>query len=150
MFGEALLLIARGIFPVLIQGGFDWVDARDLAEVAIKVAFEAQSGSTYLVPGHWRSMKQIAELACEFSGRKPPISYAPIWLGQFGIPPMYVYASLTGKRRIFTQQTLEALKSTYTISRRRLQMDLGYEPRPFETTISDTLKWFVKHGYLNL
>ncbi len=43
-FGQALILIASGKMPVLIEGGFDWVDARDVAECAIKAEETAAAG----------------------------------------------------------------------------------------------------------
>jgi nucleoside-diphosphate-sugar epimerase len=31
------------------------------------------------------------------------------------------------------------------ISRARAEQDLGYQPRPLEETVADTLRWFEDH-----
>jgi dihydroflavonol-4-reductase len=148
MFGQALLLIASGIFPVLVEGGFNWVDARDVAKCAIKVAEQASSGSQYIVGGEWRSVRDIAETAANLNGGQPPKWYVPIWLASVGIPLSAGYSWITGKRNIFTKLTINALKSNPQVSDRRARTELGYSPRPFEETISATLAWFSQNGML--
>jgi dihydroflavonol-4-reductase len=148
MFGQALLLIARGIFPVLMEGGFNWVDARDVAECAIKAAELASSGSQYLVGGEWRSVRDIAETTAKVNRGQPPKWYAPIWLASVGVPLSVGYSRITGKRNIFTKLTIDALKSNPQVSDRRARAELGYSPRPFEETISDTVTWFSQNGML--
>ena len=43
---------------------------------------------------------------------------------------------------------MKALESNKNISHDRATRELGYQPRPFETTIRDTLDWFRRYGYL--
>jgi dihydroflavonol-4-reductase len=148
MFGQALLLIARGFFPVLMQGGFNWVDARDVAECAIQAAELALPGSQYIVGGEWRSVRDIAEAASRVNGGQPPKWYAPIWLASVGVPLSAGYSRITGKRNIFTKLTVDALKSNPKVSDRRARIELGYSPRPFEETIRDTVTWFSQNRML--
>jgi dihydroflavonol-4-reductase len=148
MFGQAVLLIARGIFPVLVEGGFNWVDARDVAQCAISAAEQASCGSQYIVGGEWRSVRDIAETIAKVFGGQPPKWYAPIWLASVGVPLSAGFSWITGKRNIFTKLTLDALKSNPQISDRRARTELGYSPRPFEETISDAVTWFSQQGML--
>ena len=59
-FGAALLSMANGKMPALIDGGFDWVDARDVVQGAMQAEKKAPAGSEYLLSGHWVSMPEIA------------------------------------------------------------------------------------------
>jgi dihydroflavonol-4-reductase len=148
MFGQALLMIARGIFPVLVEGGFNWVDARDVAACAIEAAEKASSGSQYIIGGEWRSVREIAEITTKIFGGKPPKWYAPIWLASVGVPVSAGYSWIMRKRNIFTSLTLDALKSNPQVSDRRARTELGYAPRLFEETISDVVAWFSHNGML--
>lgn len=50
--------------------------------------------------------------------------------------------------RLDTRFSLQTLKSNRHISHARATQDLGYQPRPFEKTISDAVLWFKENGYL--
>ena len=38
LFGSAILKMAKGRLPVLVAGGYDWVDVRDVAWAAVEAA----------------------------------------------------------------------------------------------------------------
>jgi nucleoside-diphosphate-sugar epimerase len=57
-------------------------------------------------------------------------------------------AHFNGTQPIYNQVSLGALRSNRQVSSARAARDLGYQPRPFETTITDTFNWFVQNGYL--
>ena len=77
-FGTALLMMANGQMPALIDGGFDWVDARDVAQGAILAEQKAPSGSEYLLSGHWVSMREIGAVMQEISGSSIPGFVCPM------------------------------------------------------------------------
>ena len=147
--GTALLHMVHGRLPALITAGFDWVDARDVALAAIQASQHGLTGENYLISGHWRSIKQIAALAAEFSGRRMPWLTVPLWLSYAGLPITAAHAALTRQRNIFTRATLLALKSNRNIDHSKASQHLNYQPRPFRETIMDTLQWFADFGYFH-
>lgn len=147
--GTALLHMARGRLPALITAGFDWVDARDVATAAIQASQHGLTGENYLISGHWRSIKQIAAMVAEFSGRRMPWLTVPLWLSYAGLPLTATHAALTRQRNIFTRATLLALKSNRNIDHSKASQHLNYQPRPFRETIMDTLQWFDDVGYIH-
>lgn len=82
LLGKAILAFARGAFPILVEGGFDWVDARNVAETAIQAAESARPGSRYIVGGRWASMTKLARLVCEVTGARPPRLMCPFALAR--------------------------------------------------------------------
>jgi dihydroflavonol-4-reductase len=147
-FGAALLALARGDFPVSIGGGFDWVDARDVAEGILKATLSAPAGEKYLLSGHWVSVHDVAQEVCRFMGKKPPVIELPLWFAASVAPLVTAYDRLAGKRSLFTTAAVKALNSNRSISHAKASRDFGYQPRPFADTISDTLDWFQKNGML--
>jgi dihydroflavonol-4-reductase len=147
-FGKALLSLVMGRIPALVSGGFDWVDVRDVVAAAIQAEKTAASGSRYLLSGHWRSVKQVAELAARFTGTKPPRLSVPLSLAYLAAPLMYFLAKFNGSQPVYTRVTLDALRSNQHISHEKASRELRYQPRPFEETIFDTLVWFCQNGYL--
>ncbi len=146
--GEALVLLARGKIPALVCGGFDWVDVRDVVRGAMLAERMATRGKRYLLAGHWLSVREIAELVAQVTGRRPPLFTVPMQLAEMSAVPMGWLARLRGSHPIYTRVTLHALRSNRRISRDRAEQDLGYTSRPMAETVRDTIGWFAAHGYI--
>ena len=147
--GEAVLSIANGSLPALVEGGFDWVDVRDVVEAAMRAEARAPSGAQYLLSGHWVSVCEMAATIEEITGARTPRFVCPIWLAFLGVPFVAVWAWLTGKRALYTSVSLKTLRSSnQAISHERATRELGYRPRPFRETLADTLHWFAEAGML--
>jgi dihydroflavonol-4-reductase len=142
LMGRALVAFATGGIPLLIDGGYDWVDVRDVAEAALAAAERAPRGSRYLLGGRWASMAEIARLACGTAGRRPPRLTCPLFLAEASAPLSTFFAVLLGKEPLFTRYSLAALRGNRSISHERAARGLGYRPRDLGDTIRDTLRWF--------
>jgi dihydroflavonol-4-reductase len=159
-FGRAMLMLAGGHIPALVRGGFDWVDARDLAAGAIQAGLNAPSGERYILSGHWHSVVEVAAMISGLTGVAAPRLVVPRSLAWLAAPLMPLLARFTplglasdtaDKRRepIYTHSTLRWLQSNPRVSCAHAARDLDYKPRPFHQTLVDTLDWFRQYGYLN-
>ncbi|HSF83759.1 MAG TPA: NAD-dependent epimerase/dehydratase family protein [Anaerolineales bacterium] len=148
-FGQALLSLVEGRILALVAGGFDWVDVRDLVQAAIQAERMAPSGASYILSGHWRSVRQVANMAAALTGRPAPLWTVPMSLAYLAAPIMARLAHFNGTEPIYTRVSLAALHSNRQISHVKASRELGYQPRPFEHTLTDTLDWFIKNGYFN-
>jgi len=148
-FGRALIALAENRLPALVDGGFDWVDVRDVVTGLIMAEKLAAPGAKYILSGHWRSFSQIASLVSAFTGARFPRYNVPIGLAYLGLPLMRWLSAINGKEPLYTRYALDALNSNRQISHGRALRDLGYEARPFEQTLSDSLDWFANNNYLH-
>jgi dihydroflavonol-4-reductase len=144
--GQALGLLARGHIPALVRGGYDWVDVRDVVEGAMQAERLGRSGSRYILSGHWRSLRELAGISAEITGKSAPRFVVPIWLTKLFQPLMARLAQINGSQPIYTKAMLNALRSNRQVSHARATRDLGYVPLPFEQTLKDTLDWFAEQG----
>ena len=147
-FGSALLSMANGKMIALIDGGFDWVDARDVVQGAMLAEKMAPNGSNYLLSGHWVSMPEIANIIKEITDASITGFVCPMPVARFGAPFATVYNRLLGKRALYTSISIRALHSNHNISHEKATRELGYQPRPFRETMVDTLQWFAQNGNL--
>lgn len=147
-FGAALLSMANGKMIALINGGFDWVDARDVVEGAIQAEKIAPTGSEYLLSGHWVSIPEIAIMMKEIIDAPIHDFVCPMPLARFVAPIATTYNRLLGRRALYTNVALRALNSNRQISHEKANRELGYQPRPFKETLVDTMKWFELNGNL--
>ncbi len=148
-FGEALLLLANHKLPALVTGGFDWVDVRDVVAGAMLAEAHAPRGAAYLLSGHWVSMCDIAAGVAEITGVPATKFVCPLWLARATSPVIKGISRLNGKRPLYTDVSLRALKSNRRISHDKATRELGYQPRPFRETLIDTLRWFEENGQLS-
>lgn len=140
--GEGLQLMIGGSLPALTTGGYDWVDARDVSIGAICAAETAATGSCHILSGHWYSVRDVAVMAAKITGTHAPRIVVPLRLAELALPIMERLATLRGSQPLYTHAMLNALKSNHHISHARASRDLGYTPRPFYETLTDTLNWF--------
>ena len=139
---EGLMAICKGKLWALIDGGFDWVDVRDVVAGAIQAATRAPAGGRYILSGHWATLHDLAVLANQVNGVKVPRLIVPMWLAEFGAPFLVTGSLLMGKRPLYTSAALQPLRGNHHISHARATSDLDYQPRPLKETIADTWQWF--------
>jgi dihydroflavonol-4-reductase len=148
LLGAGLLTIARGNIPITIGGGFDWVDARDVAEGILQAAVLAPPGGKYLLSGHWIAMHDVACEVCRVIGKKLPLFSFPLWGGVCIAPVVTLFNRVSGRRALFTPAAVKALDSNKMVSHAKASSVFDYKPRPFADTIRETLTWFRRNGFL--
>jgi len=143
-----LLAICEGRLWALVEGGFNWVDVRDVAEGALRAGERAKAGAKYILSGHWASLHDLAELAREITGVPVPRLVFPMWVARIGAPFVAAACRLAGRRPLYTSAALQPLEGNGDISHARATRELGYQPRPLRETVVDTLQWFEDRGGL--
>ncbi|MFL7810282.1 MAG: NAD-dependent epimerase/dehydratase family protein [Anaerolineae bacterium] len=143
-----LLAICEGRLWALVEGGFDWVDVRDVAEGILRAAERAPAGARYILSGHWASLHDLAELAHEVTGAPVPRLVFPMWIARIGAPFAAAACRLTGRRPLYTSAALIPLSGNRHISHVRATRELGYRPRPLRQSVVETLRWFENQGVL--
>ena len=147
-FGQVLLSLARNRMPLLVSGGFDWVDVRDVVEATIRAEETAPSGSKYLLSGHWLSLMDVARLAGDVTGSPVSCAAVPLPLARACAPLAEAFCRLTDRTPLFTRYSIEALCQHRLVSHQKATTELAYQPRSFEETLADTYRWFRENGYL--
>jgi dihydroflavonol-4-reductase len=148
-FGTTILSMANGKTPVLVDAGLSWVDIRDVADGMIKACEKANPGAKYFFSGNWITLQNIAQQVAAITGVKPPRIVLPMWLAKTSAPVATFFDRIRGGRPLFTSISMKELESNPDISHARASKELGYQPRPIEQTIADTVAWFQAHGFLS-
>jgi dihydroflavonol-4-reductase len=147
--GEAILMMAKGKLPALVPGGYDWVDVRDVVAGALLAEEKAPTGGRYLLSGHWVSMCDMAATIADIIGVSGNKFVCPLWLAHTGAVYFTLTSKMTGKRPLYTRMSLKALQDNKNISHEKASRELGYNPRPFQETLKDTLRWFKENGQMD-
>jgi dihydroflavonol-4-reductase len=141
--GEALLKIYRNEFPMLISGGYNFVDVRDVVEAAITAGLKENCHGRYILPGNWHDLREIASITEFLAKKKINKMAAPLFLAQCALPFVRLYSALNGRPSLFTAESLDNIKTSHRhISSAKAMQDLAYAPRPIVHTLTDTYEWF--------
>ncbi len=143
LLGQAIINIHNGRTPVLTQGGYDFVDVRDLAAGTLLIMEKGISGEKYILSGTYLEITDLAALICSHSGRRSPLIVMPFRILYLSIPVLSLISSISGKRPLFTKEAFKALKnSNRCISSQKASDHVGYGVRPIGDSVRDTVKWF--------
>jgi len=150
LLGQAFLQIYHHKIPALVPGGYDMVDVRDIVAGAISSIEKGKKGEKYLFSGKWHSIREIAVIIEQFTGKKTIKTEMPFWVARIGLPFILLFSRLTGRVPLYTSESLTIIISaSRNISNAKACRELGFNPRPVKETVEDLFTWFGENGYLN-
>ncbi len=127
-----------------VDGAYDFVDVRDVADGLISAAESGKRGESYILSGQKITVRYMLETVREITGRNFLQLKIPVNLAKFAAlftPLYYQFANATPR---FTPYSLEVLKSNSNISHAKATRELGYAPRSLYESLKDTVKWFLE------
>src|SRR4030042_385230 len=149
LFGKGIIQICQNKFPGLIRGGYDWVDVRDIASGTVQAIEKGRTGERYLLSGKWLSLTDLVGIISQNYPIKNNHIILPYWIAELGVPFLKLYAMLRRADPLYTRESLDIVRHSHRmISADKARKELGYQPRPIETTIKDTIQWFKNNNYL--
>jgi len=127
-----------------VDGAYDFVDVRDVADGLISAAENGKRGESYILSGQKISVRYLLETVREITGRNFFQMKIPFDLARFAalFTPMYYQMANATPR--FTPYSLEVLQSNSNISHAKATQELGYSPRSLSESLRDTVKWFLE------
>lgn len=134
----------NGRLPAGTDGGYDFVDARDVAQATINCSKMGKPGECYILSNHYCTIKELLDMAHEAAGVKPIKLMMPNWIVKMSSPIMGVYYRATKKKPLFTSYSIYTLQSNSHFSHEKATRELDYHPRSLQETINDTVT-FLKN-----
>lgn len=146
--GEVIRSAAFQKPTLYVDGAYDFVDVRDVAEGMIAAAENGVRGESYILSGERITIPNLLATIREITGEHFFQLKIPFGLAQFAALFTPIYYRLTREIPRFTPYSLEVLRSNSNISHAKATTNLGYHPRPLYESISDTIQWFLESRHL--
>lgn len=147
LMGKAILDLLHKKVPMLVQGGFDFCDVRDVAQAVVAAISKGKPGNSYLLSGKWYALSDLYRLLVKHSNTKNKLAVVPIQLAYVGLPFITLLAKLRNREALYTKESLDTLKNgNRLISSAKAQNELGYNCHDFEQTLVDTLDWMKQQN----
>lgn len=136
-----ILSYCTGKLPVGVDGGYDFVDVRDVADGILACCDRGKPGECYILSNRFVSIKELLETLKKLTHGRRILAYVPLKLAKF-IAPVWEKASIRLKKPLyFTPYSIETLGSNAFFSHKKATETLGYRPRSVADTLADTVRW---------
>ena len=134
----------RGRLPACVQGGYDFVDVRDVALGCLAAAERGKTGRCYILSNrHYEIRELLSMVRSQCGGRR--LVVLPLWMARAAVPFLLLDARRKKERPLYTAYSLRTLASNDKFSHDRATRELGYYPRDLYVTIRDTVAWLREH-----
>ena len=123
------------------QGGYDFVDVRDVSNGIISCINKGKIGECYILSNEYYSVKTILDTLSDITGKRKIKVYLPyIFLKHTSIFVEYAY-KLVKKPPLFTPYSMYTLNSNSNFTHEKASKELDFNPRDMRTSLSDTIDW---------
>ena len=123
--------------PLLTEGGYDFVDVRDVARGVINACTKGKKGEGYILSGEYVTIKKIADLVCEYGKAKPIKKVVSINIVKNIACLFELYYRLRKTTPLFTRYSLYTLNANSNFTNAKAKKDLDYQTRNIKCTIKD-------------
>lgn len=141
MITSAVKMIAEKNLRISIEGTFNGADARDLAKGIIACSRNCGKGESYIMAGDCYTFTQLADAICQAAGHKKTLFTIPLWLIRPFAPLGIPFSKITGQPPWFSSYTTYNLSRNNNFSSEKAEKELGFQCRPLQETIEDTIQW---------
>jgi Nucleoside-diphosphate-sugar epimerases len=146
--GEVIRGAAEARPMFYVEGAYDFVDVRDVADGLIAAEKHGRQGESYILSGQKLSVRYMLATVREVTGNAFSSVKIPFSLAEFAARFTPWYYRKTQNKPRFTPYSLEVLQSNSNISHKKAASELGYKPRPVYESIADSVRWFLENRKL--
>lgn len=137
---------SNGRLGVGLDGGYDFVDVRDVADGIIAAAERGRKGECYILSNRYFFIKEILDILHEVTGKKKIKTYLPIGFIKAISPIAELYYKIRKQTPLFTPYSIYTLTSNSLFSHDKATRELGYTTRDIRETLKDTVEWLREQG----
>ena len=135
-------VFANGLFSFSPDfGGYNFVDVRDVAIGMANAVEKGRNGECYLLTGWGYTLAEFFEAICEIAGHNPPKIKVYKKFLQAVLPSLELFFDIFNIPPAINSYSLRKICENYNFSFEKAHRELGYYPRPFMTSLKDTVKW---------
>lgn len=138
----------KGRLTAAINGGYDFVDVRDVAEGIISCCEKGKRGESYILSNKYFTIKELLFLLHEITGKKEVKIILPLWFINIVAPIAELYYKILRQPPLFTPYSIYTINSNSLFSHEKATRDLGYTTRPMAVTLRDTVNWLKSNNRL--
>ena len=146
--GKLIVDFIKGKVKAYVDGAYDFVDVRDVAEGLILACERGKKGECYILSGQQISIRQLLKFLEGITGIKAPSFEIPHQVARVAGFFNVLYCHLMKVKPLFTPFSIDVLASNSLVSCQKAKDELNYSPRSIYESIKDAVRWFREEGII--
>ena len=147
--GQLILDFISHRLHASINGGYNFVDVRDVAEGIALAARKGKSGECYILSGQIVTVTELLKQLEKITGISAPKVKIPYLIAFLTGPLAELYYKIRHEKPLFTAYSVHTLGTNSNYSYDKAKRELGFNPRPIAKTLYDTVQWIAKRYKVN-
>ena len=139
----------QGKMKMGIEGTFNSVDVRDLADGVIAACEKGRRGECYIMSNDVVTMHDMFRLINEGAGLSGRYYVLSKKLAHVSVKLLKLVSKLTGKEPLLSEFNIYMLNRNNDFDCSKAERELGFHCRPFSESIRDTVEWLREEGYVD-
>lgn len=124
------------------EGGFCFVDVRDVATAAILAAEKIKNREYYIISSEYVTVEKMMKQLEEITQISKPKLTIPLWLLYVVGVFFETWSRFFGGKPIFTTGSVRVLRSHLKVSSLKIKSELNLHPRSIFNSLKDQIKWY--------
>ncbi len=124
-----------------VEGSFNAVDVRDLADAIVAATSKGRKGHSYILGNETVSMQQMFALLARLTGTPEVTMILPAGAGKVLGRVSDLIGRVSGKPMRMTAFAVYNLTRNNNFDSTKARQELGFRTRPFADTLADTIAW---------
>lgn len=141
--GQLITELSKGL-PVYTSGSTAYIDARNVAEIMLKLAEQQQFGQRFiLIEGNYTFKDIFSSISKALGKREPSIQagYGLLWVGRILDK---LKSGITGSARVVTRETIHACMDVNTYDNSKITKLLNYRFIPTQESLAFSCACFLR------
>ncbi len=127
-----------------INGGYEFVDVRDVADSVIAAVLYGEPGDVYILSNRYVSVTEIFNVMASRLGRKPVCITFPLDLLYGGLPFIWAYYRIKGREPPLSVAAIALMREPPEYDHSLAEQKLGFRPRSIRDTITDEVVFLLR------
>lgn len=136
----------EGRLTSAINGGYDFVDVRDVATGILSCCEHGKNGECYILSGHYSKVPDLLRTLHEITGKREIRRVLPLWFVKLVVPLAELYYKVLKQPPLFTSYSIYTLNTNANFSHEKATKELDYTSRPMKQTLTDTFMWLKENN----
>lgn len=129
-----------------VDGGYDFVDVRDVADGILRTCRDGKRGECYILSGRYVTVRELLDTVCDAANIRRVKTVLPMWFARMTAPASELYYAILNQPPLYTRYSLYTLTANAHFSCKKAMTELGYRTRDLSETVRDTVQWLAEQG----
>ena len=132
-----------------VEGSFNAVDVRDLADATVAAIESGRKGEGYIRGNERVSMPEMLQMLSQLTGGPQVTTILPAGAGKVLGRAADLVGKVSGRPMRMTSFAVYNLTRNNEFDSSKARDELNFNPRPFAQTLADTIDWLDREGRID-